>query len=386
MKIFLIQDILAPYRIPLFKKIAETPDVDFRLILLSEGVRNKPQWKFDFDRLPFDCRQSVDLSFYYHYDKQINLSFRLLFEFIKEKPDVVVCAGYPFATIEALVYSKIFRKKYIIWMEGTKYTESTRNSFLRILQRKFLSRHADALVDAGTESHKYLKSLLPPQSQIPFFTSFNAVDNDTIYSETRRYRENPELLREFRARFPAQNILFVGQLIERKGVHQLIAAYKQVLAKSSGPVGLIVLGFGPLADEIERMKQSDNLHHLYLEGFIEQDVYPKYLAVADVMVLPSLYDPNPLVVFEALAAGLPMVLSNRAGNAADFIEGGRNGYVVDPEDVEEIAERVLAVLNASESKKRDMSAASLAMVKKANYDDSARAFVEAARYAVGQDG
>ena len=145
----------------------------------------------------------------------------------------------------------------------------------------------------------------------------------------------------------------------------------------------MMLGDGPLRGYLEDVKSAEKFSNLFLEGFIEQDEYPKFLATAEVMVLPSLSDPNPLVVFEAMAAGKPIVVSDRAGNAADFVEEGVNGYVIDPMDAGELANRLLSVLNRSPEEIDAMGKRSLQLVKRANYDDSAKAFVDAAKCAAG---
>ena len=382
LKVWLIQDILAPYRIKLFEKIAQTPGIDFRLIMLSHGVRAKPQWVYEPESLPFPAEKIVGLSFYIGYSKQFNLSLRFFLRMMQERPDVVICAGYPFATVQTFLYKLLTGKAYVIWMEGTNTTEGQRRPrFLRRWQRIPLTRCAGALVDAGTESHRYLRTLLRKDGHPPFFRSFNAVDNDYIGDEARRFAADKPAFAAFKSRFAPKNILFVGQLIERKGIAQLLEAYRLILERSSEPVGLIMLGSGPLLDLIQAVKERQGLKHLYIEGFIEQDVYPRYLAAADLLLLPSLHDPNPLVVFEALAAGKPIVLSERAGNAADFVDEGRNGYVVDPLDIEGMAEKALAVLNSTPEEREAMSRRSRELVQAANYDDSAKGFVDAARCA-----
>lgn len=382
LKVWLVQDILAPYRIRLFETIARTPGIDFRLIMLSHGVRAKPEWVYDTASLPFPAEKIVGLSFYINYSKQINISPHFLIRMLRERPDVVICAGYSFATVQAFIYKLLTGKEYIVWMEGTKTTEGTRRPrFLRRWQRIPLTRYAGALVDAGTESHEYLKSLVRRDRHPPFFRSFNAVDNDFIGQEARSFAANKNAFAAFKARFAPKNILFVGQLIERKGIAQLLECYRIIRERSPEPVGLIMLGAGPLLDLVQAFKQRQGLDHLYTEGFIGQDIYPRYLAVADLLLLPSLHDPNPLVVFEALAAGKPIVLSERAGNAADFVEEGRNGYVIDPLNLEDMAEKTLAILNASPEERTVMADRSRELVKVANYEDSAKGFVDAARRA-----
>jgi glycosyltransferase involved in cell wall biosynthesis len=382
LKVWLVQDILAPYRIKLFEKIARTPGIDFRLIMLSHGVRAKPEWVYEPEALPFPAEKIVGFSFYINYSKQLNLSPKFLIRMMRERPDVVICAGYSFATVQSFLYKLLTRKEYVIWMEGTNTTEGTRRPrFLRRWQRIPLTRWAGALVDAGTESHAYLKTLLRKDRHPPFFRSFNAVDNDYIGDAARAFAADREAFAAFKSRFAPRNILFVGQLIERKGIAQLLETYRIIRERSREPVGLIMLGSGPLRDLVEAVKERQGLEHLYIEGFIQQDVYPRYLAVADFLLLPSLHDPNPLVVFEALAAGKPIVLSERAGNAADFVDEGRNGYVVDPLDIEDMAEKALTILNSSPEERDAMAQRSRELVKAANYDDSAKGFVDAARRA-----
>lgn len=384
MNVWMIQNILTPYRIRLFETIANNDDIDFKLVLLSKGMKNLQQWKFDAQEIPFDCEQITGISFHTSYDNQISISPRLLYRFIKDKPDVIICAGFSFATMQAFLYMLLTKSKYIIWMEGTKYTECGRDSPIRRTQRKLLARHAGALVDAGTQAREYLESLLSQTTRPRFFRSYNAVDNDRIHRASSEFSLDEVAYNEFKSRFPAKNILFVGQLIARKGINQLLEAYRNIIRYCEEDIGLIMLGIGPLEKQLRAAKEEHQLDKLYLEGFITQDVYPKYLAIADVVLIPSLFDPNPLVLFEALAAGRPVVASYRIGNAVDFIRPSENGYIVDPENTEEIRQRTLEILNQTQDQRRAMSAASLEAVKRATYDSAADAFVSACRYVVGR--
>ena len=260
-----------------------------------------------------------------------------------------------------------------------------RPQYLRRLQRSFLTRHAAALVDAGTESHKYLISLLSGHKAPRFFTAYNAVDNEALERNVRKFAADLPAFNAFKKRFPARIILFVGQLIERKGIAQLLEAYRILLRRQREPIGLIMLGQGPLDSHLREIKAKEGLAHLFVEGFIDQAVYPRYLAVADVLVLPSLFDPNPLVVFEGMAAGKPIILSNRAGNAPDFVENGLNGFVVDPFAVDDMATKIAFILDATPIDRAKMGARSREFVRKANYDASAKAFVDAARCAASSE-
>ena len=237
-----------------------------------------------------------------------------------------------------------------------------------------MARCASGFIDAGTMSGKYLETLLPEQHSKPFFRSYNCV-------ESKKFEDNAvvdgEELKLLRKRYCDRNILFVGQLVERKGIIQILETYKELVKNYSGSLGLILLGDGPMRGYVEDFKEKHELDNIFIEGFLNNDELGKYYGFCDLFMLLSLRDPNPLVIFEALAAGIPIVCSNRAGNAVDFIIDGRNGYIVDPYDINEIASKAISVMEWKN--REEIRIFSQELVKKANYSESAQAFVDACR-------
>ena len=123
-------------------------------------------------------------------------------------------------------------------------------------------------------------------------------------------------------------LLYVGSGFERKGVPRLLAA----MAGATTPFHLAVVGqdrkMRAMQALAERLGISQRVH---FTGPLK-DVRPWYGA-ADAFVLPTLYDPGPNAALEAMACGLPTLTTTSCG-AQDWISEGRNGYVVDPLDVE----------------------------------------------------
>ena len=93
----------------------------------------------------------------------------------------------------------------------------------------------------------------------------------------------------------------------------------------------------------------------------------------------SLSDPNPLVIFEAMAAGIPIICSSRAGNAADFIIDGENGFSVNPRDQHDVVVKLKKTLTVVDPDK--VSEVSMKLLEKANYDASSKFFINAIRAA-----
>jgi glycosyltransferase involved in cell wall biosynthesis len=377
MKVWLIQNVVAPYRIGLFERIAAEPGVDFEVMLLARGMKNLPHWKVNLDEMPFSAREIDGVNIQIGYERILCLNPGLIPRMFAERPDVVICSGFSFATVCAFVYRLSGGGRYIIWWEGTEFTEGIR-SRLWVAVRRLLVRFASALVDAGRLSRHYLRSLLPSNSDIPFFTSYNCIDSKRFLPDPLQSGEAAGL----RRKFPGRTILYVGQLIKTKGVLTLVEAYAKLPDETKNEVGLVMVGTGPLEKALRSYCGRHGLSNVYMEGLVAYDRIPPYYWMSDLFVILSTVDRNPLVIFEALTAGLPVVCSNRIGNAVDFIVDGANGFTVDPFDVKQVAARITEVLAWSASRRERGAAVSAELVARANYDEAAAAFMSACRAAM----
>lgn len=377
-RICLIQNNIAPYRIPLFEYISQPPEIDFTLLLMASEKPSYPQWNRYLKKLPFKSEIISGLRIKLRSGSQICINPSLLSTLMKYKPDVVFCCGFTFSTFLVLLYKALWGKPFVIWSEGHAISEDYRGfKVIRRLIRIVMARFADAFVDVGVLSKQYIESLLPENHSKPFYRSYNSIDSKRFLHEIKAFKQDKPSYLRFRHRFPDKNILYSGRLVEIKGIHQLIRAYRKVLEKSSEPVGLIVLGQGELRSYLEREKENSKMDFLFIEGFINEPDYQKYFSIADLFLLLSWYDCNPLVVFEALVSGLPIVCSERVGNAHDFILNGENGYIVDPFNTEDVANKVVNLINSSSLNK--IGKVSMEMAKRVNYRNSAYAFIDAAK-------
>lgn len=379
MKIWLIQNVIAPYRVPLFASLAQVPTIEFRVIVLAKGMENHPHWKCDLNSLPFDVVRVPGWALRLGYERIVCVNPRLLVRMFLEKPDAVICAGFSFATLMACIYKVFSGSKIVVWMEGTEYTEETLPRW-RIAFRREIMRRASAVVDAGSLSRAYVKSLLRAGREIPFFTSYNCV-------EIARFRKHPNIADRadhLGSSCSQRELLYVGQLVERKGVLTLMEVFRAVSQRYKHRVGLTLVGKGPLEGRIKAICDKRLLKNVHLTGLVEYEMLPAFYWKSDLFIILSTDDPNPLVLFEALSAGLPVICSNRIGNAMEFISEGVNGFVVDPLDVEVISMRIIEVLAWGKEAKDRSAAVSRQLLAKVNYEDSARAFIDASAAAMAQ--
>ena len=148
MKIWLIQSVIAPYRIELFKTISSHKSVDFSLVLLSTKFKTRPQWEMDFSALPFKVDPVWGLSIKSSPEHQYCINPFLIIKLLIGKPDVVICGGYSIATFMVFLWARLTGRKYVIWTEATMLTDGGIRG-IQLFFRKTIARHASAFVDAG---------------------------------------------------------------------------------------------------------------------------------------------------------------------------------------------------------------------------------------------
>ncbi|MDP8957763.1 MAG: glycosyltransferase family 4 protein [Actinomycetota bacterium] len=143
---------------------------------------------------------------------------------------------------------------------------------------------------------------------------------------------------------PHPRVLFVGRLAPQKGVLRLLRAMPMLLPDAH----LVLVGDGPqrskVEAEIDRMGLRERVH---LTGFAHHHHVPAYLAHADVLALPSVYEELGSVLVEAIQSGIPIVAS-RTGGISEVVEDGREGLLVDAGDRLALAGAVNRLLHDSE--------------------------------------
>jgi glycosyltransferase involved in cell wall biosynthesis len=138
--------------------------------------------------------------------------------------------------------------------------------------------------------------------------------------------------------------LFVGKFISKKRPQDLIHALAHLQRRGNNSIGVFV-GAGELEHALHQESKRLNVT-VRFEGFRNQTELPRYYALADVLVLPS--DGGEtwgLVVNEAMACGLPAVVSDAVGCAPDLIDQGKTGFVFPVADSGSLAQRMESLLD-----------------------------------------
>lgn len=186
----------------------------------------------------------------------------------------------------------------------------------------------DAFVEHGVDASTL--SVVPNGVDVDRFAS---PDDDTVRTVRERYAPDGRPL-----------VLFVGTVMPRKGVLDLIDAFAQVVTDATEPPRLVVAGDtdldGAYVDSVRtRIDEAGLSAAVDLAGFVDADLLPALYSVADVLVVPSLEEGFGMTAVEALAAGTPVV-GTRVGGLPDAIDDGVTGRLVDPGDVDALANAI----------------------------------------------
>jgi glycosyltransferase involved in cell wall biosynthesis len=165
---------------------------------------------------------------------------------------------------------------------------------------------------------------------------YNPLAIQTIRAQAEMPLQNPEL-----APVDRPFILGLGRLSREKDFSTLIKAFAQV--RGQLPSHLIIFGEGPDRPTLESLIGELGLSaSVTLPGFVVNPY--SYLKRAALMVLPSLWEGAPNVLLEALACGCPVISTDGPGGAAELLDGGRCGQLVEVGDVEALANAMLVIL------------------------------------------
>ncbi len=261
------------------------------------------------------------------------------------KPQVVAVPGWSFAdALSALWWCAKTGTPSVIMSESTAWDE--RRVGWKEWVKKRLVRLNSAGLAGGKPHGDYLVQLGLVHESV--FLGYDVVDNDYFRQKAEAARADAAGLRRQHG-LPGKYFLASARFIEKKNLFRLLQAYASYRdrAEKSG-IGkteiwsLVLLGDGPLKPALRQLVSELGLDaSIHLPGFKQYDELPVYFGLAGAFVHPSTTEQWGLVVNEAMASGLSVLVSNRCGCAADLVLPGVNGFQFDPDNVDELAQLFL---------------------------------------------
>jgi glycosyltransferase involved in cell wall biosynthesis len=271
------------------------------------------------------------------------------------KPDVVVVAGWSFSESLAAIAWARKNGAHVALMSDSQQHDAVRTGWREAIKRRVVSACDAALVAAGPH-REYASSLGIPLERV--FFGYDAVDNEYFSVGADRAREHERALRTERG-LPQRYLLASGRFVPKKNFPRLVEAFAHALRREDTGHDLLILGDGGERRDIERTARHHGIaHRVRLPGFRSYDALPMFYGLADAFAHVALAEQWGLVINEAAAAALPLVVSRPCGAATTLVDSRNNGYLVEPTDVDDIADALHKVLSATEERRREMGAES----------------------------
>ncbi len=342
-RVALLTNVLAPYRLPVYRDLASTPGWELRVMVSKReesGFGRAQEGAFDAACQLLDVELVKGLSFRRRVSTnavvggsqwlEAHLPLGVLPALARFRPDVIVSGELGARSALAAAYSALTGVPLVLWSYHSRSAGQAMGPLRRALARPLIAQ-ARTVAGMGIQAREVLRELGAANTSI--FDAPNAHDRELLCNRLHAadglaVRESLRVGLGCRARIA----LVVGRLVPAKGIRPLLASWLRLSPSRRRDWTLLFVGDGPLADEVHMAADSAAPGAIVHAPSVPPAELVEFYVAADLLVFPSLGDPWGLVVNEALESGIPVVCSSLAGCADDLIEPGRNGWCFDPTD------------------------------------------------------
>jgi glycosyltransferase involved in cell wall biosynthesis len=298
------------------------------------------------------------------------------------RPEVVVVSGWStFAAQAAIAWCRVKDVPYVLVVES--HDEGPRAGWRRTVKGTVVPpvvQNASGVLVTGTLARNSMISRGAAPERVRVFA--NTIDVEGFGERADRLAaQRPELRAELGADPDDVVVLSVARLVPEKGLDTLIRAVATV---ADHHIVLVFAGDGPEREELGRLAEELEVRAVFTGDAVWEKIVEVYVA-ADVFALLSEREPWAVVVNEAAACGLPLVLSDRVGAAHDLLRDGENGALVTAGDVDAAA-KALRALAGDPNLRRAQGARSRELARDWGYGPSVEGFLAAVREAVADQG
>ena len=371
------------YHVPWFRGLAARPDLEttvyFALIpdAVQQGVGFGVPFQWDIPMLEgYVSRTLVNTTVGPRLGSFFGTSTPGIREALqRDRPDVVIINGWnALPLLQALRASERLAIRRIV--RGESNAMRRRPFWVRPLHRALLARFNGFLAIGKASRAFYLENGVDASRIFlaPYF-----VDNDR-FSRGAAAADRASLRRKWGIAEDAVCFLFVGKLQPKKRPIDLVRALGKLDAADRAH--LLVVGTGEQEKEARALAAASGIRATFA-GFLNQSELPNAYAAGDCLVLPSDFGETwGLVVNEAMACGLPAIVSDRVGCGPDLVEDGRTGHVFAFGDAAALAETLRSICR-DKRERRAMGEAARRKVAEYSVDHAVRATADAVHAVAG---
>jgi len=376
MKIILIIDVLSPHMIAICKALAKKQSLTVHIQAQTEPHR---KWNFqDFEDLNFKCKLLP--GFHMHLGRKDTFPFHINYHVKRnieqEAPDAVIIWGWSNPT--SYFAARACRKLNIPLLPWSGATKNDSSIFRKIGAPavRWFHRRCSAFLADGTAARELLEDHWRIASDKIFVVGLS-VDNSFFISESKKAKSWKNY---FHDSFKHEKtILYVGQLIERKGILDLLKAF-HIVRKKHPDAHLIIAGNGKLRNKIQKAAENEQESHIHMLGYIPYNELPGLYSHSRIFCLPSRKEVWGLVINEAMACGTAVIASDVCGASRDLLIPGETGLTFKKGDYATLAGQINLLLE-NKQLYRTIAAAGLKQINTWNISRLEEKILEAVTYA-----
>jgi 1,2-diacylglycerol 3-alpha-glucosyltransferase len=348
MRVCVIWSRIGPYHLArLAAAGAELGSMGMSLIAIEVAAQDEYLWQ------RVGNKPSLDRTTLFPSGQYANLSGqairRAVAGFLRERrPSVVVVNGWSMPEARAaLGWTCVHRSGSAVVMSETKADDAPRRWWRELPKRAAVSCAQAGLV-GGRRQAEYLSSLGMPRERIAL--GYDAVDNDYFARGAACARAARDAMRS-RFNLPARYFFACTRFLPRKNVDGLIRAYARYRENAIGngthdPWELVIAGAGSEDRHLRDLAAAVGVEGVRWAGFVQYEDLPTYYGLAACFVHPAHSEAWGLVVNEAAASGLPLLIADRVGARHELLTEGQNGWTFDStstESMTQVLERMAAL-------------------------------------------
>lgn len=367
------------YFTPVYRELAKRNDIDLTVIYRTRvgvdayhdpGFGQAVKWDIPL----LDGYGSLFLS-----DKKTlgGIEPNVIGQLLRLRLDVLIVHGYNYPTnLLAVAAAKLIGTRVIIRGDTRLQAHHDEAGWWKRTLKKVLLKTFDGYLSIGSLNKQYYAAFGAQAGRI-FFAPF-CVDNAAFTLERDVRRTRREHFRTDLGIPPdAVVILFLSKLTKRKRPKDLLRAFAE-LTRDFPAAWLVFGGSGEQEQPLIAETAELGLEQVRFIGFQNQSALPTLFAASDIFVLPSDEEPWGLVVNEAMAAGLPVIVSDEVGAAPDLVEDKGTGAVYPCGNVEALTNAIIGLLE-SKTKRLEMGARAHELIKAWDVEKCVAGIASAAR-------
>ena len=322
------------YRIPIYKKLSELNNDEFYLIYCDEEHVNpkrvRDKIKLVLGDRAIGMKGEICLGEPYKSGQISNKHFRIFFQpklisnIKMTRPDVIITDAFNHWTLPVF-FLKIcgYKFKHIVCYERTLHTERNAKK-LKLKFIRYAQRWIDYIHVNGSLCKEFLLYLGYPLYKIK--NGNMSADTTGLEEQFKKIKENEIINLKDKLNLCETVYLFIGRLIELKGVKQLLNAWSKANLKDAS---LLIIGDGPQKDELNNIIVCNCLNNIKMLGAIDYNNIGLYYRISDCFIMPTLDDNWSLVIPEAMSCRLPIISSIYNGCWPELVKK-ENGWTFDP--------------------------------------------------------